>query len=88
MSVMVVNIIEQLKSIRSSGGKTTTVGLPDHTLNRFAESDPTLVEAIEAAVKEFELLQEEFPGFMARDELDQVAAIQAGIVNFYAHDAV
>ncbi len=88
MSVTVVNVIEQLDPLRISGGKTTTVGLPDNTLVRFAESDPTLAEAIEAAVKEFELLRAEFPDFMAMDELDQVATIQSGIVNFYAHDAV
>ncbi len=88
MSVMAVNVIEQLEPIRSFGGKTTTVGLPDETLNRFAGSDPTLVEAIEAAVEEFALLRQEFLDFLAMDELDQVAAIQSGIVNFYAHDAV
>ncbi|MBT8397184.1 MAG: aminotransferase class III-fold pyridoxal phosphate-dependent enzyme [Gemmatimonadetes bacterium] len=83
-----MNVIEQLAFIRTAGGTRVTVGLPDETLDRFASVDPTLLRAIEAAVGQFELLKSEFPDFMALDELDQVAEIQSGIVNFYAHDAV
>ncbi len=88
MSVMVMNVIEQLESIRSSGGKRTTRGLPDETLERIAATDPSLVAAVEAAVEQFHLLKAEFPNLMAMDEEDQVGAIQSGLVNFYAHDAV
>lgn len=88
MSVMVMNVIEQLEKIRAVGGKVTTHGLPDATIQRFAETHPELADAIEAAVGEFSCLMEEFPGFLARDEADQVAAIESGLVNFYAHDAV
>ncbi len=88
MSVMVMNVIELLETIRSGGGSRDTVGLSDETLDRFAGVDPSLVEAIEAAVEQYALLKEEFPDFLALDEMDQVAEIQSGIVNFYAQDAV
>ncbi len=88
MSVMVMSVVELLEYIRSAGGKRTTQGIPDETLERFAASHPSLVEAIEAAGKQFGVLKAEFPDFMAMDELDQIDAIQSGLVNFYAHDAV
>ncbi len=88
MSVMVMNIIEQLESIRSAGGTRITQGLPDETVERFAASHPAMVEAVEAAVKEYDRLKTEFPELMAMDEMDQVGAIQSGLVNFYAQDAV
>ena len=83
-----MNVIEQLESIRSAGGQRHTHGLPDETITRFAATSPSLVEAIEAAREQLDLLTADFPDLMAMDELDQVAAIQAGIVNFYAGDAV
>jgi len=88
MSVLVVNVIELLDSIRTVGGDRITHGLPDDTLERFALSDPTLSEAIGAAVEEFKTLRAEFPDFVDLDEAAQVAAIQSGLVNFYARDAV
>ena len=88
MSVMVMSVIEQLESIRTAGGKRTTHGLTDETLERFAATDPSLAEAVEAAVEQFGMLKAEFPDLMAMDELDQVGAIQSRLVNFYAHDAV
>jgi len=88
MSVVVMNAIEKLDSIRSVGGARTTPGLPDDTVERFAAGDPTLMEAIEAAVEELRQLRAEFPEFMAMDEAQQVASIQAPLVNFYARDAV
>jgi len=88
MSVMVMNVIEQLESIRSSGGKRTTQGLPDETLERIAAADPSMVAAVEAAVEQLHLLEAEFPDLMAMDEEVQVGVIQSGLVNFYAHDAV
>lgn len=88
MSVMVMSVIEKLETIRSAGGSRATEGLPDGTVERYAKADGTLVEAIEAAEEQFKLLRQEYPEFAALDESDQVAAIQAGLVNFYAQDAV
>jgi len=88
MSVTVMSIIEKLKIIRSSNGSRTTHGLPDETIERFAALDPSLVEAVEAAVEQLDVLRAEFPDFMSMQEQEQVQTIQSGITNFYAHDAV
>jgi acetylornithine/succinyldiaminopimelate/putrescine aminotransferase len=88
MSVMAMSVTEKLKAIRSAGGTRATSGLPDGTIERFANTDGTLVEAIEAAGEQFEILRRDYPDFAIMDEADQVAAIQGGLVNFYARDAV
>ena len=88
MGVEVMNVIEQLDSIRSVGGKSTTLGLSDETIRRLAATHPALPEAVAAAVEQFHRFMAEFPDLMAMDEIDQVEAIQSGLVNFYAHDAV
>ena len=88
MSVVIMSVIEKLESIRSSGGQPTTKGLPDETIERFANSHPELAEAIEDAAVNFQALRSESPEFMGLDELAQVETIQAGLVNFYARDAV
>jgi hypothetical protein len=57
MSVMIMSVIEKLEGIRSSGGKPTTRGLPDETIERFAKSHPELAEAIEDAAVNFQALR-------------------------------
>jgi len=83
-----MSVIEHLEYIRSAGGKRHTQGLPDEAICRFATSDPDMADAVGAAREQFDLLQAEFPELMALDEMDQVAAIEAGFVNFYADDTV
>jgi len=83
-----MSVIEHLEHIRSAGGKRQTQGLSDDAICGFATSDPTIVEAVEAAREQFDALKAEFPDLMAMDEADQVAAIEAGFVNFYADDTV
>lgn len=83
-----MSVIEKLEAVRSAGGKRRTEGLPDEVIMRFSATDPSLAEAIEAAPAALKALQAEFPDLMAMDEADQLAAIEAGIVNFYAADAV
>lgn len=83
-----MSVIEKLEAIRSTGGKRRTEGLPDDVIMRFSATDPSLAEAIDAAPAAFKALQTEFPDLMVMDETDQLAAIEAGIVNFYAADAV
>ena len=83
-----MSVIENLEYIRSAGGKRRTQGLPDEAICRFSTSDPDIVEAVEAAKEQFDLLKAEFPDILAMDEVDQVAAIETGFVNFYADDTV
>ena len=82
------SVQEQLDAIRSNSGERRTVGLDDTTVCRFATSDPTLAEAVDAATEEFEALNQEFPELMALGEVEQVAAIEKNLVNFYADDTV
>jgi acetylornithine/succinyldiaminopimelate/putrescine aminotransferase len=83
-----MDVIEQLNTLRSSGGQRITQGLPDETVQKFAEVDQTLVDAVEAALEQAQRLRTEFPDFMVMDEMDQVQTIEASLVNFYARDAV
>ena len=81
-------VLEQLNAIRSKAGERRTVGLDDTTVCEFVSKDPTLVEAVNAATREFEALSEEFPELMTLGEIEQVAAIEENLVNFYADDTV
>ncbi len=81
-----MSVIDQLQKLRTSGGTAQTHGLPDAVIEDFAGKDPRLVEAIDAAVAAAESL--EYRDLFAQDEVAQVAAIQEGIENFYAQDAV
>ena len=81
-------VMEQLQAIRSAGGERNTEGLSDETVCQFAQSDPELVEAVNAAGPELEKLREEFPELIALDESEQVAAIEESLINFYAADTV
>ncbi|MEM7414280.1 MAG: aminotransferase class III-fold pyridoxal phosphate-dependent enzyme [Gemmatimonadota bacterium] len=81
-------ILEQLNAIRAEAGERRTVGLDDTTVCQFVSKDPTLAEAVNAATEEFAALKAEFPELMAMGEIEQVAAIEENIVNFYADDTV
>lgn len=83
-----MTLIERLNELRNHGGKARTVGLDDHAILSFAENDPSLTEAIEAAHETFLQLLGEEPELLALDEEAQAAAIQEGYVNFYADDAI
>lgn len=83
-----MRVLELLKQIRSVGGEVRTHGLDDETIARFAERDPKLLEAVEAAELELRCIKQGFPELVDMDELDQAARIQDGFVNFYADDAV
>lgn len=83
-----MTVLSQLESIRDQGGKRRTLGLSDEVIVRFAAFDPRLEEAVEAASGELVRLRAEAPHLMDMEEPDQVAAVQAGFVNFYADDAV
>jgi acetylornithine/succinyldiaminopimelate/putrescine aminotransferase len=83
-----MSVIENLEYIRSAGGKRITEGLTEETICQFATSDPDMANAVEAAREQFDRLRSEFPDLLALDEPDQVAAIEAGFVNFYSDDTV
>ena len=81
-------VLEKLQTIRSRAGDRHTLGLDDDTICRFVSKDPDLPEAVDAAVHEFERLEDEFPELISLDEMEQVDAIEKPLVNFYADDTV
>ena len=83
-----MNIIELLNPLRQRAGKKLTTGLDDATLLRFAASHPELELAAQEAVAAYRKFSVEFPELLDADEAAQMAALQAGFVNFYAADNV
>ena len=83
-----MNVIALLNELRSFGGKAVTTGLADNVIERFADRDPKLVQAIEEAVAKHKELRKDFSELLARDEMDLVHGIQQDFVNFYADDVV
>ena len=83
-----MTLLDRLNALRNHGGPARTHGLPDDVILDFAERDPKLAEAIEAAWETFQELLAEEPELLEMSESDQAQAIQEGYVNFYADDAV
>lgn len=83
-----LSILESLTGLRQFGGAARTTGLPDDVIVHFARQDSRLVEAVQAALEEFQQLCAQEPDLLAMDEELQIAEIQSGFVNFYPEDAV
>lgn len=83
-----MNHLHELEVLRTAGGQARTIGLPDAAITRFLALDVRLGEAIEAARKAFDEVRDAYPDLVAAHEMEQVARIQSGYVNFYAADAV
>ncbi|MDZ4350393.1 MAG: aminotransferase class III-fold pyridoxal phosphate-dependent enzyme [Xanthomonadaceae bacterium] len=83
-----MSLIEKLSALRTYGGRMRTVGLDDATIERFSD-DADLIEAVDAALAQFEALKGgEFEDLLRADEQSQIDAAQSGYVNFYPDDAV
>jgi len=80
--------LARLRDMRKHGGAALTTGLSDDVITRFLKKSPALAKAIEQAYTHFEDLRKRRPELVALDERSQIDAVQAGIVNFYAKDAV
>jgi len=83
-----MGVIDQLRELREFGGKPRTGGLDDACIERMAAMDPNLGEAVTEAVARHRELRGELAEFLHLDESDQLARAQAGLVNFYADDAI
>ncbi len=82
------DILAALERIRSRTGRPCAQGLSDAVIERFAQRDPNLGKAVAAAERQLAVLEADFPDLIGKDESEQIAAIQAGFVNFYPDDAV
>jgi acetylornithine/succinyldiaminopimelate/putrescine aminotransferase len=81
-------LTDHLAPLRAHKGQRLTQGLDDAAVERLAKGHPDLVAAIEAAAAEHARLQDEFAELFDLDETEQLRAVQAGYVNFYADDAI
>ena len=80
--------LQHLRTMRRHGGAARTTGLEDDVIRDFLAASPELGLAIDEAWLQFEALRRSRPELLALEEAAQVAAVQDGIVNFYAKDAV
>ncbi len=83
-----MSIFEKLSEMRDAGGIRVTDGLSDQIIRQFAAQDPKLSSAVDQAYEIFIDLKQEFPEILALDEIDQVVAMHAEIINFYTDDVV
>ncbi|MEI2795993.1 aminotransferase class III-fold pyridoxal phosphate-dependent enzyme [Pseudoxanthomonas sp. F11] len=81
-------LTDALAPLRAHTGQRLTHGLDDATVERLAKGHPDLAAVIEAAAAEHARLKDEFAELFDLDEAEQLRAVQAGYVNFYADDAV
>jgi acetylornithine/succinyldiaminopimelate/putrescine aminotransferase len=80
--------MERLRELVAYGGRRRTVGLEDEVVERFAERDPALAQAIDEAYAAHHALRGEWGELLADDEADLVGALQEGILQFYAADTI
>ncbi len=80
--------IDKLNSMRTYGGAALTSGLSDEVILEFAQTDATLLRAIDGAIAVFKQLGKDDPDLLQLDEASQIQKIQEGYVNFYADDAI
>lgn len=83
-----MTVTAQLAPLRAHSGQRSTIGLDDTTIERLAATRPDLIAAIDAAGDEHARIAAEFPELLDLDEAQQIDAVQAGYVNFYADDAI
>ena len=81
-------LTDALAPLRAHTGQRLTHGLADATVERLAKGRPDLAAVIETAAAEHARLKDEFAELFDLDEAEQLRAVQAGYVNFYADDAV
>lgn len=77
-----------LQEMRDHGGTAQTPGLEDDVIQAFLDEREDLALAIERGYARFLELQETRADYLALDEKEQVRQAHAGLLNFYAEDAV
>ena len=78
-----------LGAIRERTGESWTQGIPDDSILRFSEIDPSLCIAIEEASVNFESLLSDFgETIFSMDEKSMINEVQSDFVNFYSPETV
>lgn len=80
--------LSRLREMREYGDEALTTGIDDRRVSAFLAQGPDLGRAIAQAYDLFNELKESRPDLLGLNERQQIAAVQQGIVNFYAIDAV
>jgi acetylornithine/succinyldiaminopimelate/putrescine aminotransferase len=81
-------LISMLNEMRAFGGPAITNGLSDTVIEEFLDDYEALGIAIDRAYKQFNIVGELHPEFLALNETDQIQQAQDGYTNFYDEDAV
>ena len=77
-----------LRGIRDQSGTSSSPGLPDAVIERFAAEDALLGQAVGEAAECHRRFREELQHLAGLDEAEQVREIQRGYLNFYPDDLV
>lgn len=77
-----------LREIRDQSGTSSSPGLPDDVIERFAAGDALLRQAVAEAAECHRRFRRDLPHLADRDEADQVRRMQRGYLNFYPDDLV
>ena len=77
-----------LREIRDQSGTSSSPGLPDAVIERFAAGDALLRQAAVEAAEYHRRLRRDLPRLAGLDEADQVRRMQRGYLNFYPDDLV
>ncbi|DAC41504.1 MAG TPA: lysine 6-aminotransferase, partial [Candidatus Poseidoniales archaeon] len=82
---MADNPVAILHRLRKASGPKETVGLSDHVIEDFCNSDADLVQAIHEAEQVHRALMEEFgEDVMSLPEPELIKHLQSDYVNFYS----
>ena len=68
-----MSIIAKLAQIRSNTGTAYTAGLADEVIASFAENDENLNRAVNEAVQYHNMVKEEYPELLNKEELELCA---------------
>ena len=82
------NTLEILREIRVRSGSSSSPGLPDAVIERFAAQDGLLRQAVAEAAECHRRFRRELPHLAGLDEAEQVRELQRGYLNFYPDDLV
>jgi acetylornithine/succinyldiaminopimelate/putrescine aminotransferase len=85
---MANSTLTKLEEMRLHAGKRGTIGLSNDVIATFAESDLSLVEAVEMAHRAQATIRKQYPTLVAMEEMELRQSVQAGYVNFYADDSI
>ena len=83
-----MSILEKLEKIRSNTGKAYTVGLSNDVIEAFAKKDETLSRAVDEAIEYHNMLQEQYPDLLKKEELELCEYVQEDFINFYSENTV